>query len=36
MIIWVRGTVIGALGVYGAASSIADHKIGTVAVAQLD
>ncbi|WP_454197907.1 GlcG/HbpS family heme-binding protein [Nocardia sp. Marseille-Q1738] len=36
VIIRVGGTVIGALGVSGAASSITDHKIGTAAVAQLD
>ncbi|MEU2032480.1 GlcG/HbpS family heme-binding protein [Nocardia amamiensis] len=35
VIIRIRGTVIGALGVSGAASSITDHKIGAAAVAQL-
>ncbi|WP_378740486.1 heme-binding protein [Nocardia brasiliensis] len=36
VIIRVGGTVIGALGVSGADSSITDHRIGTAAVAQLD
>lgn len=36
VIIRVGGTVIGALGVSGAGSSITDHKIGTAAVARLD
>ncbi|TQM26361.1 GlcG/HbpS family heme-binding protein [Nocardia bhagyanarayanae] len=36
VIIRVGGTIIGALGVSGAASSITDHKIGTAAVARVD
>ncbi|MCP2298704.1 Uncharacterized conserved protein GlcG, DUF336 family [Nocardia amikacinitolerans] len=36
VIIRVGGTVLGALGVSGAASSITDHRIGTAAVAQWD
>ncbi|MGK8522669.1 GlcG/HbpS family heme-binding protein [Nocardia asteroides] len=35
VVIRFRGTVLGALGVSGAASSIADHKIGATAVAHL-
>jgi NAD(P)-dependent dehydrogenase (short-subunit alcohol dehydrogenase family) len=35
VVIRVRGTVVGALGVSGAASSITDHKVGAAAVAQL-
>ncbi|MET9030565.1 heme-binding protein [Nocardia sp. NPDC004168] len=36
VLIRIRGTVLGALGVSGAASSITDHKIGAIAVAQLN
>lgn len=36
VVIRVRGTVIGAMGVSGASSSITDHKIGTAAVAHRD
>ncbi len=35
VVIRVRGAVVGALGVSGAASSITDHKVGAAAVAQL-
>ncbi|MFI2284727.1 heme-binding protein [Nocardia beijingensis] len=36
VLIRIRGTVLGALGVSGAASSITDHRIGETAVAQLE
>lgn len=35
VIIRMNGTVVGAVGVCGAASSIVDHKIGTAAVSDL-